>query len=134
MKSVRNPIDVAFGAGLRAQRQAARLSLEELGRRIGVTYQQVQKYESGANRVSISTLARMAAALDCRIDDLTGAIPQGDTVRDAPTAQDLRLAMTIGRLSDENREKFAGLIEAVAETEDRARPARHDPRSAAPAH
>lgn len=44
----------------------------ELGAAIGVTFQQVQKYERGANRVAASTLLKVAEALQCNVADLYG--------------------------------------------------------------
>lgn len=55
-----DPIDMHVAARLRQRRLAVRMSQEELGRRVGVTFQQVQKYERGANRVSASRLLQVA--------------------------------------------------------------------------
>ena len=62
---VRNPdpIDIRVGAALRRARLARGLSQTQLAEAHGVSYQQVQKYERGTNRVSVSTLFRLAAAL-----------------------------------------------------------------------
>jgi transcriptional regulator with XRE-family HTH domain len=54
---------VAIGQKVRALRLDRGLSQSDLGSLIGVTFQQLQKYESGANRVSAGRLARIAAAL-----------------------------------------------------------------------
>lgn len=56
--------DVAIGEKVRALRLDRGLSQSELGARVGVTFQQLQKYEKGANRISAGRLARIAAALD----------------------------------------------------------------------
>ncbi len=61
--SALNPTDVIVGQNIRIYRQKAKLSQTELGARIGVTFQQVQKYEKGTNRVGASRLARIAHAL-----------------------------------------------------------------------
>ncbi|WP_062018560.1 helix-turn-helix domain-containing protein [Aureimonas sp. AU4] len=58
-----DPIDVQVGRIIRTRRLAKGLTLDELGRRLGVSYQQIQKYEKGINRVSVSTLYRIAAIL-----------------------------------------------------------------------
>src|SRR5947207_12928110 len=55
--------DVAIGQKLRALRLDRGLSQGALAGEIGVTFQQLQKYEKGANRVSAGRLARIAAAL-----------------------------------------------------------------------
>ena len=56
-------LDVALGARIRRFRKARRISQEQLADAVGVTFQQIQKYERGANRVSFSRLAQIAAAL-----------------------------------------------------------------------
>jgi transcriptional regulator with XRE-family HTH domain len=58
-----NSIDVQVGAQIRARRLLRRMSQTELGEAIGVTFQQVQKYENGSNRVSASRLVEIARAL-----------------------------------------------------------------------
>ena len=57
-------IDVEVGQRIRIQRLAAGLSQSELAERIGVTFQQVQKYEKGANRVGAGRLTRIARVLN----------------------------------------------------------------------
>lgn len=65
-------IDREVGARIRARRRELRMSQGRLGDRLGVTFQQVQKYERGVNRVSASSLVLTAEALDCRPQDLLG--------------------------------------------------------------
>ena len=57
-----DPIDVEVGARLRLLRKAAGLAQYALGEALGVTYQQIQKYETGENRLAASTLVRAARA------------------------------------------------------------------------
>lgn len=57
-------IDAMIGQNLRRYRLEAGLTQEELGAKIGVSYQQVQKYETAANRVSASRLWMVAEALN----------------------------------------------------------------------
>jgi len=59
-----HPIDILVGANLRRLRCKARLSQTALGEKISVSYQQVQKYENGTNRLSASKLWECAEALD----------------------------------------------------------------------
>lgn len=59
-----NQTDVAVGQRIRAFRKEAHLSQTELADQIGVTFQQVQKYENGTNRVGAGRLAQIAHALD----------------------------------------------------------------------
>ena len=56
--------DAEIGRLVRAQRQQLQLSQSELAERIGVTFQQVQKYENGKNRISVGRLTRVAEALN----------------------------------------------------------------------
>ena len=65
-----DPIDVRLGAAIRARRDALRITQAQLGSRIGVTFQQVQKYEKGVNRVSASRLVRIAEILDASAGQL----------------------------------------------------------------
>jgi len=58
-----NPIDIAVGARIRIRRRWLGLSQTELANALGITFQQVQKYEHGRNRVSASMLVRAAAKL-----------------------------------------------------------------------
>ena len=74
-------IDVEVGRLVRVQRIARGLSQTELGNQIGVTFQQVQKYESGANRISMGRLTRISKVLGVDITYLLGA-----NRRSAPTA------------------------------------------------
>jgi transcriptional regulator with XRE-family HTH domain len=67
-----DPVDVAVGARIRLFRKLRGLSQQSLAEAAGVTFQQIQKYERGANRVSASMLARIAAALRTPIAELFG--------------------------------------------------------------
>jgi transcriptional regulator with XRE-family HTH domain len=58
-----NPIDRHVGARIRMQRMVRGLSQTKLGKEVGVTFQQVQKYEKGVNRVGASRLQRIANVL-----------------------------------------------------------------------
>jgi transcriptional regulator with XRE-family HTH domain len=66
-------VDVEVGRLVRVQRIAKGLSQTELGNQIGVTFQQVQKYESGANRISMGRLTRISRVLGVDITYLLGA-------------------------------------------------------------
>jgi transcriptional regulator with XRE-family HTH domain len=69
------PIDVLVGQNIRICRLQKGLSQGELGRRIGVTFQQVQKYEKGANRVGASRLTQIADVLGVPIPTLFDGAP-----------------------------------------------------------
>jgi len=65
-----DPVDVQVGQRICLVREQAGLTQADLGSAIGVTFQQVQKYEKGTNRVSASRLAKIADYLDCSIESL----------------------------------------------------------------
>ena len=67
-----DPIDIAVGARVRTRRRATGLSQTQLAEALGITFQQVQKYERGANRVSASMLVKIAAKLETTVAALVG--------------------------------------------------------------
>jgi len=67
-----HPLDIALGSRIRLRRRELALSQEQLARQVGITFQQVQKYEHGTNRVSFSRLVEIAQALRCGVMDLVG--------------------------------------------------------------
>lgn len=69
-------LDIAIGASIRLRRRQAGLSQEVLAEKCGVSFQQVQKYENGANRVSFSRLVQIAHALGLRVSELVGDIDE----------------------------------------------------------
>jgi transcriptional regulator with XRE-family HTH domain len=80
-----HPIDVHVGSRVRLRRNMLSLSQEKLGEAIGLTFQQVQKYERGANRIGASRLMELSRVLDVPVafffdetDPVRApAIPQG---------------------------------------------------------
>jgi transcriptional regulator with XRE-family HTH domain len=62
-----NPIDVHVGGRIRMRRNMLGMSQEKLGERLGVTFQQVQKYEKGTNRVGASRLQDIASILSAPV-------------------------------------------------------------------
>ncbi|HYD46438.1 MAG TPA: helix-turn-helix domain-containing protein [Phenylobacterium sp.] len=77
MQDEPDPIDVAVGARIRLRRKQLGVSQSKLADAIGVTFQQVQKYERGANRVSASSLAKIAKALDAPVAAFFGHEDEG---------------------------------------------------------
>jgi len=63
------PLDAMLGARLRTLRVSRGISQAVLAEKIGVSFQQVQKYERGANRVGANRLARIAAVLDVSVTE-----------------------------------------------------------------
>lgn len=62
-KTAPNPVDLHVGARVRLRRRALGMSQEELANDLGLTFQQIQKYERGANRISASKLYDIACSL-----------------------------------------------------------------------
>lgn len=75
-KKTPNPIDIHVGSRIRLRRNMAGMSQEKLGESLGVTFQQVQKYEKGTNRVGASRLQAIASVLE---------VPVSYFFQDAPT-------------------------------------------------
>lgn len=73
-----NPIDVHVGTRVRLRRQVMKMSQEKLGDQLGVTFQQVQKYERGANRVGASRLWKMSQVLDVPVGFFYDGLDQMD--------------------------------------------------------
>ena len=71
-----HPLDVALGGRIRLRRRELGLSQDQLARKIGITFQQIQKYEHGTNRVSFSRLVEIAEALKCGVKDIIGELDQ----------------------------------------------------------
>jgi transcriptional regulator with XRE-family HTH domain len=71
-----NPIDVHVGSRVRMRRMLVGLSQEKLGDRLGLTFQQVQKYEKGSNRVSASRLYQMAQILSVPVQFFFDDLPE----------------------------------------------------------
>ena len=67
-----DPIDVAVGARIRIRRRWLGFSQTQLANALGITFQQVQKYERGANRVSASMLVKIATKLETTVAALVG--------------------------------------------------------------
>ncbi len=62
------PVDVYVGSRVRERRALAGMSQEDLGDRLGISFQQVQKYENGKNRVSASRLWEIAAIVGVPVE------------------------------------------------------------------
>jgi transcriptional regulator with XRE-family HTH domain len=87
-----NPVDVHVGSRVRLRRTLLGMSQEKLGEAIGLTFQQVQKYERGANRVGASRLFDLSRVLDVPVgfffdempEDVAASSPAQAPGRDQP--------------------------------------------------
>ncbi|RVI65327.1 helix-turn-helix domain-containing protein [Sinorhizobium meliloti] len=108
----RNEIDVAVGRNIRHARERRGLSQRQLGEMIGVTHQQVQKYESAGDRISASRLAVTARFLGCSINKLFAGVHVGLKRTSGYSAEALAVAALFDRIP--SAEKRASVVELVA--------------------
>ena len=73
-----NPIDIHVGSRVRLQRMLRGISQEKLGERLGLTFQQVQKYEKGVNRIGASRLFDLANVLGVPIQFFYDEAPSNE--------------------------------------------------------
>jgi transcriptional regulator with XRE-family HTH domain len=106
-----DPMDIALGAAVRIRRRTIGISQEALAEQCGVSFQQIQKYENGANRISFSRLVQIARALKCRVVDLMDVL-------DGPDRE------TTGDLDLLTRMRTPGAVELLAAFEEMAPEAR----------
>jgi transcriptional regulator with XRE-family HTH domain len=118
-----HPVDVHVGARLRQLRKAAGMSQQMLGERLGLTFQQVQKYERGTNRVSASKLHEAAQILGVAISDFFEGLPGlgNDTPSDSLTVKmsaepELRRLVALYQQvpTGEPRKRLLDLVEVMA--------------------
>lgn len=129
-----NPIDMHVGSRVRLRRNMLGMSQEKLGEHLGITFQQIQKYEKGTNRVGASRLQAIASVLKVPVsfffEDAPGIDPQpakgmaeentGGYVYDfLNSAEGLQLNRSFMKISDAKvRRKIIDLVKAlVAEDE-----------------
>ena len=98
-----NPVDVHVGARVRLRRTLLGQSQEKLGEALGLTFQQVQKYERGANRISASRLFDMARIMDVPVsffyDDMTDETRAASPATMATATIDPEIADADNRMS-----------------------------------
>jgi transcriptional regulator with XRE-family HTH domain len=116
-----HPIDRYVGNQLRLKRSAAGINQSQLGKALGVTFQQVQKYESGANRISMSRLWLACDLLGAKPGDFFPD-PNGDVVdgepNTPPAVDRLGLGRAVARLSVDRQRLVLELIRAMASRQD----------------
>ena len=115
-----HPVDYHLGARVRLARAERGISQTALGESIGVTFQQIKKYERGTNRISASKLLRIAKALDKDISFFFNDVEEGVVPRDheeaasAPTRYDLKLMGLLSKIEDNNlKRRLYLLMEAI---------------------
>jgi len=129
MAQVPNPVDVHVGKRLRQRRTLLGMSQEKLGELLGLTFQQVQKYERGTNRIGSSRLFRLACVLEVPVAYFfeglqeDGTAPGGLAVPPASSAESnqmdrretLELVRAYYRIDDQNvRRRVFDLAKSLA--------------------
>jgi len=129
-KKIPNPIDVHVGSRIRLRRNILGISQEKLGEHLGITFQQIQKYEKGTNRVGASRLQEIAAVLQVPVSFLFEGAPGQDAggpdgfaeesgtyvVDFMNTAEGIQLNRAFVRISDPKvRRKLLDLIKTMAD-------------------
>jgi len=133
-KKVPNPIDRHVGSRVRMRRVILGMSQEKLGEAVGLTFQQIQKYEKGANRIGASRLQQISRTLDVppafffegapSFEAAGGAVnplafaeePNTSYVADfLSTSEGLHLNMAFARIHDPKiRKRIVDLVLALA--------------------
>jgi transcriptional regulator with XRE-family HTH domain len=124
-----NPVDVHVGKRIRVRRLLLGMNQETLANRLGLTFQQVQKYEGGANRVSASRLSAVADVLGAPISYFFDDMPAADTEMSAEegTRRDrmerpetIELIRLYYAIPDPTiRRRFLDMVKAIARPADR---------------
>jgi len=130
-KSRAKPIDVLVGKNIRTQRLAKGISQTKLADAIGITFQQVQKYEKGTNRVGASRLMQISEFLKVPIPQLFEGAKRSDItlqdVEESPSAllsepYVLRAAQALAAIRDsELRRSLVDALETIAAKVTRSR-------------
>jgi transcriptional regulator with XRE-family HTH domain len=124
-----NPIDKHVGSRVRLRRMMLTMSQEKLGTALGLTFQQVQKYEKGTNRIGASRLQQMSQILQVPVsfffEGAPGPSGRPDGVAEAPspayvsdflaTSEGLALTKAFSRIKDVKlRRRIVDLVEEIA--------------------
>ena len=123
-----NPIDGQVGNRVRIRRMLIGMSQEKLGDLLGLTFQQVQKYEKGINRIGAGRLFEIARILDVPIDffyDGVGTPSDGLGEARAPvmefvsSTEGLQLSLAFMKIKDPKvRKRVLDLVKSLAEEEE----------------
>jgi transcriptional regulator with XRE-family HTH domain len=130
-KKAPNPIDKHVGARVRMRRMMLGMSQEKLGNSLGLTFQQVQKYEKGTNRIGASRLQQISHILQVPVSfffegaPTVATAPRVDGMIEAPspayvsdflaTSDGLALTKAFMRISDTKlRRRIVDLVEQIA--------------------
>lgn len=108
-----HPIDAGVGSQVRALRRQRGLTQTELGKVLGLTFQQIQKYERGTNRISASKLAMLAMALKVPVNVFFEGVEDGAVVGDA-TEDIQNLITSFEKMPGSVQKDFLRMIQSIA--------------------
>jgi transcriptional regulator with XRE-family HTH domain len=115
---MKNTVDAAVGRRVRARRILVGKSQGDLGDLVGVTFQQIQKYESGQNRISASRLLSIADVLGVPVSHFFDGIDTAPTDPSTPSKsqeeQYIALTRQFHRLSEDQKRTVVLMIETMA--------------------
>jgi transcriptional regulator with XRE-family HTH domain len=132
-KKAPNPIDRHVGSRVRMRRMMLSMSQEKLGDALGLTFQQVQKYEKGTNRIGASRLQQISQILQVPVafffEGAPSMQPFGDGLQEAPspayvsdflaTSEGLALTKAFMRIKEAKlRRRIVDLVEEIAGDKD----------------
>ncbi|KQV27875.1 hypothetical protein ASC97_05800 [Rhizobium sp. Root1203] len=117
-----SPVDAEIGGRIRMRRKLLGMSQTDLGAKLGVTFQQIQKYEKGTNRVGGSRMQRIAEVLGAPVGFFfESSLSQGATVEEseilsfASTSEGLDLIRAFSKIqSSKARRQIIGIAQTVA--------------------
>jgi transcriptional regulator with XRE-family HTH domain len=127
-KSVKSPdaTDAGVGEKIRTQRLLRGISQTALGEHVGITFQQIQKYEKGVNRVGAGRLQRIAKALDVPVsfffEGAQGSSAEAENINSSlrflESAAAVRVVRAFAEIDDQKiRQAIVALIEEIASTQ-----------------
>jgi transcriptional regulator with XRE-family HTH domain len=124
-----HPVDVHVGARLKMLRIQKQMSQTAVAERVGLTFQQIQKYENGSNRISASRLVEFAQALSVPIRAFFEGLVADDSHPPAgpfrePSALDYEIVGLLSRVEDGHvKRQVRALIRALSTLDDESAPA-----------
>lgn len=116
-----DPLDIEVGRRVRALRLEKGMSQEKLGNQLALTFQQIQKYENGTNRIGAGRLQRIAQILGVSVSALyPDPVPAGRTSQEVAelidTGSTLRLLRAYSRMRSPSLQRaLTTLVEEIAE-------------------
>ncbi len=86
---MKHHVDIHVGQRVRRRRWMLGMTQQQLGEAVGIKFQQIQKYETGMNRVSASRLYDIATALDVPVSFFFDGVTEGDSAEQVITEEDV---------------------------------------------